>query len=123
MAQCAGTKRDGSQCTQTVEQAQTHCWWHDPATSDKRQRAASRGGKGKASKEIRDLKRQLEDLADDVLKDRVERGAAVVVNQIINTRARLIELERKIKETEELEERIEALEAAEERGGTRWGSA
>jgi hypothetical protein len=35
---------------------------------------------------------------------------AAVVNQIINTRARLIELERKIKETEELEARLEALE-------------
>jgi hypothetical protein len=32
------------------------------------------------------------------------------VNQIINTRARLIELERKIKETAELEARLEALE-------------
>jgi hypothetical protein len=40
----------------------------------------------------------------------VERGVAAVVNQIINTRARLIELERKIKETEELEARLEALE-------------
>jgi len=34
-----------------------------------------------------------------------------VVNQIINTRARLIELERKIREQEVLEERLEALKA------------
>jgi predicted component of type VI protein secretion system len=33
-----------------------------------------------------------------------------VVNQILNTRARLMELERKIREQEELEERLEALE-------------
>jgi hypothetical protein len=33
-----------------------------------------------------------------------------VVNQILNTRARLIELERKIREQEELEDRLEALE-------------
>jgi hypothetical protein len=33
-----------------------------------------------------------------------------VVIQIINTRARLIELERKIKESDELELRLEALE-------------
>jgi hypothetical protein len=32
------------------------------------------------------------------------------VNQIINSQARLLELERKIKETEELEGRLEALE-------------
>jgi hypothetical protein len=41
----------------------------------------------------------------------VDRGAATVVNQIINSQVRLLELERKIKETEELEARLEALEA------------
>jgi hypothetical protein len=40
----------------------------------------------------------------------VERSVAAVVDQIINTRARLIELERKIKEAEELGTRLEALE-------------
>ena len=38
------------------------------------------------------------------------RSEAAVVNQILNTRARLIELERKIREQEELETRLEALE-------------
>jgi len=75
-------------------------------------------------KELRGLKKQLEDLFGEVLEGRRDKGVAVVVNQILNTRARLIELERKLKETEELEERIEALEATEQRGGTRsWGSA
>jgi hypothetical protein len=46
-----------------------------------------------------------------VLSGEVERGAATAVNQIINSQARLLELERKIKETEELEARLEALEA------------
>jgi hypothetical protein len=40
----------------------------------------------------------------------VDRGAATAVNQIINSQTRLLELERKIKETEELEARLEALE-------------
>jgi hypothetical protein len=57
-----------------------------------------------------DLKKQLRELAADVLSGKVERADAAVVNQILNTRARLIELERKIKETEELETRLEALE-------------
>ena len=34
-----------------------------------------------------------------------------MVNQILNTRARLIELERKIREQEELSERLETLES------------
>jgi hypothetical protein len=45
-----------------------------------------------------------------VLEGRRDKGVAAVVNQILNTRVRLIELERKVKETEELEHRIEALE-------------
>jgi hypothetical protein len=44
----------------------------------------------------------------------VSRGDAIAVNQILNTRARLIELERNIKEQEELEARLEALETIEQ---------
>ena len=120
MPLCAGTKRNGERCTATVEPPQRYCWWHDPANADERRRAASKGGRAKPSREIRDLKKQLEDLAAGVLDGSVERGNAVVVNQILNTRARLIELERKVKETEELEERIEQLEQSQEqRGGKR----
>jgi predicted ArsR family transcriptional regulator len=71
---------------------------------------ASRAGSSKGSGEISDLKKQLKDLATDVLSGAVGRSDAAVVNQILNTRARLIELERKIREQEELQERLEALE-------------
>jgi hypothetical protein len=123
MALCAGIKRDGGRCTATVEPPQRYCWWHDPANADERRRAASKGGRSKPSREIRDLKKQLEDLAADVLAGRVNRGNAVVVNQILNTRARLIELERKVRETEELETRISMLEQTQEqKGGRKWGA-
>jgi hypothetical protein len=91
--------------------------------AEQRRRTASRGGRAKPSREIRDLKKQLEDLAADVLEGNVARADAVVVNQILNTRARLIELERKVREQEELEERIGQLEQSQEqRGGKRWGA-
>jgi hypothetical protein len=89
------------------------CWAHDPKNADKRRRGQSRGGKGKPTQEIRALKSELGDLAAGVLAGTVDRGNAAVVNQILNTRARLIELERKVRETEELETRIEALEGGE----------
>jgi hypothetical protein len=123
MALCAGTKRNGERCTATVEPPQRYCWWHDPANADERRRAASRGGRGKPNREIRDLKRQLEDLAAGILDGTIERSNGAVVNQILNTRLRALELERKIKETEELEERIEQLEQSQDqRGGERWGA-
>jgi hypothetical protein len=40
----------------------------------------------------------------------VDRGAAAVVNQLLNTVVRVVEQQRKIRETEELAGRLEALE-------------
>ena len=125
MARCAAFKPTGEPCERIVKASQTYCFSHDPDRAEQRKRNASKAGKGGGSAEIRGLKKQLEDLAEGVLEGRVDRGDAVAVNQILNTRARLIELERKIKETEELEERLEALERAAEgqrRGGKRWGA-
>jgi hypothetical protein len=109
---CRATKRDGSPCTAPVTGSNGYCWAHDPANADKRRRIASRGGSSRGgSGEIADLKAQLRKLASDVLSGEVGRSDAAVVNQILNTRARLIEIERKIKEQEELEGRLEALES------------
>jgi hypothetical protein len=122
---CTATKRNGKPCTLSAVGQQGLCWAHDPKNAEKRRRGQSRGGRGKPTTEIRDLKKQLEDLAEDVLEGRVDRGNAVVVNQILNTRARLIGLERKVLETQELEERLAALEQtqSEQKGGSRrWGA-
>lgn len=82
---------------------------------------ASKAAKSKPSKELRGLKQQLEKLAADVLEGHVEKGDAVAVNQIWNTIARLIELERKVREEEELTGRIEALEQmSRAQGGNLW---
>jgi hypothetical protein len=116
---CAGIRRSGGRCTVSVEPGHTYCHHHDPARADERRRAASRAGKSKPSREIRALKKELEDLAAGVLEGRIERGNAVVVNQILNTRARLIELERKIREQDELLERLDALEQATQSTGRR----
>jgi hypothetical protein len=51
-------------------------------------------------------------------------GSASVANQLINTRLRAVELERKAREVDELEARLEALEQAtsNQKGGQRWGA-
>jgi hypothetical protein len=110
VARCAGIKRDGGKCTATVELPNEYCWWHDPANAEQRKKAASKGGKAVGLREIRDLKSTLEDLYANVLGGSVDKGDAAVANQILNTRLRALELERKIKETDELEERIAGLE-------------
>jgi hypothetical protein len=110
MPQCAGIKRDGGRCTVIVATSESYCYHHAPERAEQRKRNASRGGKSKGSQKLAKLDKQLEDLAADTLADNVERGVAAVVNQIINSRIRLMELERKIREQEELEGRLEALE-------------
>jgi hypothetical protein len=121
MAVCAGTKRDGSRCTATVEPPQTYCWWHDPDNAEERRRAASKAGRSRPNRELAGVKALLEDLIEQVLAGDLQTGPAAVANQLINTRLRAIEQERKIRETENLEARIEALEQAQE-GGRRWGA-
>jgi hypothetical protein len=69
------------------------------------------------------VKAQLQDLTRDVLAGDLETRRAAVANQLINTRLRAIEQERKNRETEDLEARIEALERAQEKGGPRWWGA
>ncbi len=120
MAVCAGYKRDGSRCTVTVEPPQAHCWWHDPDNAEARRRAASKGGRARPSRELVAVKSQLQEMADDVLSGEIDRAAASVAGQLLNIKLRAIEQERKIKETDELEARIEVLErASEDQGGRR----
>ena len=110
MPQCAGIKRDGGRCTVVVGPGQGHCYAHDPDRSDERKRNASRGGRAKGSGELADLKKQVKDLAAGVLDGSEDRGRAAVANQLYNTLIRAIEQERKMRELEELAERLEALE-------------
>ena len=124
MGVCVGSKRDGRSCTIIVESPKKYCWWHDPSNAKQRKRSAAKAGKSRPSRELADLKTQLEDLADGVLEKRIARSDAIAVNMILNTRVRLLELARRLKETEELEQRIGAIEARQEfstkRGGRSW---
>ena len=110
MSICKATKRNGEPCTLPANGQQGLCWAHDPKNAERRRKGASRGGRAKASRELPSIKALLEDLTEQVLAGDLETGRAAVANQLLNTRLRAIEQERKIKETEDLEARIQALE-------------
>ena len=122
--QCTAVKRNGEPCTLPANGPQGLCWAHDPANAEKRRRGASRGGRAKANRELPTIKALLEDLTERVLSGELDTGRAAVANQLVNTRLRAIEQERKNKETEDLEARIEALERGSQgQGGARpWGA-
>jgi hypothetical protein len=120
---CTAIKRNGEPCTLPSTGSSGLCWAHDPANAERRRRGQSRGGKNKPSKELAATKSQLQDIADKVLAGELERGAAAVAGQLLNIKLRALEIERKIKETDELQARLEALEEALEREGAgRWGA-
>jgi hypothetical protein len=123
MGVCSGITRSGGHCTVSVNGAQEFCHLHDPARAAERRRAASRAAKSKPSREIAEIKGLLKDLTDRVLRLELGSGVGAVANQLINTRLRALELGRRLKETEELEARLEDLEAAQgihEGGGRRY---
>ncbi len=51
-----------------------------------------------------------------MIEGKLETSRGAVANQLIGTRIRLFEYERRLKELEEFEERIEALEQAQHQG-------
>jgi hypothetical protein len=110
MPRCRGNKDDGSPCERIVGASQDYCYSHDPDRAEERRRNASKAGRARHDPEIREIKRLLKDLYAGVLEGRVERAAAAVANQVANTRLRAIEVERRIREQDELEERLDELE-------------
>jgi hypothetical protein len=114
MARCAGKKSDGSPCERIVGSSREYCYAHDPAYAEDRKKAAAKAArspaKGRSNTEIREIKGRLKDLYAAVLEGQAERAAAAVANQIANTQLRAIELERRVHEQDELEERLDELE-------------
>src|SRR5215204_4962375 len=96
MILCAYIKPGGERCGSIAMKGYQHCYGHRPDLADERRRNASKGGRsggrGRRSGELTEVKILLADL--------------------INTRLRAIEVERKVKETDELLARLEELEAA-----------
>ncbi len=115
MTRCIGVKPNGDLCKGVAARGSDWCPAHDPARKEARHRTASKAARSKPGREMKDLKAQLETLAEDVLADNIESKVGAVVNQILNTRVRLIEVERKLRETEELAREVEELSAAFER--------
>ncbi len=110
MARCRGFKPDGAPCERIVPSSQSYCYSHDPARKGERRRNAARAGRGGGGAEIRDLERRVSEVVEAVLDGSQNRGRAAVAIQGLNALRGALELERKIRETEELEARLEALE-------------
>jgi hypothetical protein len=132
LAKCSGITQAGAACKGIPIEGSDYCYVHHPDYAEERRRHGARGGKrggrGRGASELAEVKELLATLTSRVLKaegiEPLETGPAAVANQLINTRLRAIELERKAKETEDLEARIEALERTQgqQKGVRPWGA-
>jgi hypothetical protein len=119
---CAAITSAGERCKLDATSG-SYCWSHDPANAEERRLRARRGGKAQGSGELSEIKRRISEVIDAVLEGSQDRGRAAVAIQGYNALRAVLEQERKIKETEDLEARIQALEdlqPAKSKGAHRW---
>jgi hypothetical protein len=107
--QCSFIKASGERCRGTFTGQRGLCWMHDPANADQRRRAASRGGRGKANREVATLKEEIKSVIKDVKAGDLDRNDAVAMIQGYRVLKDFIALERQVKETDELAAEIEEL--------------
>ena len=110
MRRCGAIKANGERCRRIAGPSQVYCYAHDPSNADKRRRDAARAGRSTPNTELKEIKAAIKELTERVLSGGVETGPAAIANQLMNTRLRIIELERRWKEIGELEGRMQALE-------------
>ena len=110
---CSGTTKYGRPCPNAPQADKPYCWHHDPELAERRSRNARAGGRAvhsPATLEISELKDELRALVRDVKDGAVAPGVGAVLNQLLNSMLRAVETERKVREQDELEERLAALE-------------
>ena len=108
---CQAIKSTGGRCERIVHGDATQCYSHDPARSEARKRAASKAARAKNSRnELVEIKQRLRQLSEDVASGKLATAKGSVAGQLLGIYIKAIEQERKIKETQEFEERLRALE-------------
>jgi hypothetical protein len=128
MSRCAGIRADGGRCKAEAMPEAEWCWNHHPDYEQARRRRASKGGKrggrGRSQSELTEIKQRLSDLAEDVLEGRQDRAVAAVASQVLNVYLRAVSVELKVREQQEITERLEELERLlqQRKGERRYGA-
>jgi hypothetical protein len=116
LTQCAAIKGNGERCKGVAIGSSEWCYQHSPAHAEERRRNASKGGRSggrgrpSAGDEVAWIRQTLKQVVGEVLTDKMDRARAAVTVQALNALRGLLETEHRIKEAQEFEERIAALE-------------
>ncbi|MDP9458452.1 MAG: hypothetical protein M3Q49_04980 [Actinomycetota bacterium] len=112
---CRATTKYGRPCQNAPLPGKAECYSHSPdpehvAQRARNARAGSYAAHSPGTTEIQELKDELKALVREVKAGEVAPGVATVITQLSNVILRAIEQDRKIRELEDLEERLAALE-------------
>src|SRR5215212_2520647 len=127
MAKCSGITQAGTACKGIPIDGSQWCYVHHPELTEERKRhgkrGGHRGGRGRPVQELARLQARFEELAEGVLRGKVEKSVGAVVGQLLNGARACMATRLKAVEQEELIERLETLEqVAEHRKGGVWGA-
>jgi hypothetical protein len=107
---CSAITVSGERCRGVPIRGSDLCAAHHPQTQARRRAGARRGGRSRGVTEIVDIKAELRDVISEARSGSIERGRAAVLAQLYGVLLRELEVERKIREVDELEARLQALE-------------
>lgn len=110
MARCTFIKPGGERCRGVAVRGSTLCAAHHPDYQSQRRAGARRGGKARGASEMAGIKSEIRTVIEAVRTEELNRGVGAVVFQGYNSLLRAVEVERKVREADELEERLQALE-------------
>jgi hypothetical protein len=119
---CTATTQYGRPCQNPAQPGKEVCWSHDPENAAQRVSNARAGGiavHSPATREIGELKDELKALIRGVKEGKVAPGVAAVITQLANTIIRAIDQDRKVRELDDIEERLAELERRAEDGTVR----
>ena len=108
-AVCRALKRDGTPCTLSVHVPNGYCWAHDPGNRERRRKAASNAGRARPNREVQALKDEVREVIGKVERGALDRNDASAMLQGYRVLKDLVELERRVKTTEELAEQLREL--------------
>jgi hypothetical protein len=113
---CAAITRQGARCKADATHG-SYCWSHAPEyaqeRSERARKAGRAGGNGRrksATADVVEARAYTKGLISRLLKGELPTSTAAVAFQGINALMRVVEMERKIIEQDQLEERLRALE-------------
>jgi hypothetical protein len=115
LAKCAGITQAGTACKGIPIDGSGWCYVHHPDHTAERRRHGSKGGKrggrGRPVAELGALRVENAEIRERLLEGKLKPGVAAVAVQSLNMDVRAVSAALKAREQEELEARLEELEA------------